>query len=74
MSPQKQSQWFEISVEADSASVDDLVNLLGRYCTGGAVVEDKPFAAPPGVERRLKVKGFLPVWDEETRRKLEIAL
>jgi ribosomal protein L11 methyltransferase len=72
MSPQKASRWVEISVEADRGSVDDLVNLLGRHCVGGAVVEDKPVEGVPSP--RVTVKGFLPVWDEETRRKLEIVL
>lgn len=78
-------QWTEIAVEADLAAVDDVVNLLNRHCTGGAVVEE---LAPPlygaggtllteeGATRpaRVTVKGFLPTWDAETLRKLEIAL
>ncbi len=68
------SRWVEISVEADQDSVDDLVNLLGRHCTGGAVVEDRPAEPDASAARRVTVKGFLPVWEEETLRKLEIVL
>ncbi len=72
--PKPENQWVEISVEADESSVDDLVNLLGRHCTGGSVVEDRPFSSSETGARRVTVKGFLPVWDEQTRQKLEIAL
>lgn len=78
-------RWVEIAVDADPDAVDDLVNLLNRHCVGGAVVEeiapplygaggtlcDAREAQPPA---RAIVKGFLPVWEEETLRKLEIAL
>ncbi len=67
-------EWVEISVQADRSSVDDLVNFMGRYCTGGAVVEDRPAGVSQAPAEYVVVKGFLPVWDEETRRKLEIAL
>lgn len=63
-------RWVEISVEVQRDAVDDVSALLGRHCTGGAVVEDVPWDST----RRTVVKGFLPVWDEETRHKLEIAL
>jgi ribosomal protein L11 methyltransferase len=67
-----QKRWLEISVEAGRECVDDVVNFLGRYCVGGAVVEDRPDEkARAG---RVTVKGFLPIWDQETCRRLEIAL
>lgn len=65
-----EQRWVEISVEVAPDAVDDVVGLLSRYCTGGAVVEEMPGNAG----RRSLVKGFLPVWDAETRSKLEIAL
>jgi len=70
----KESRWVEISVEADQDSVDDLVNLLGRHCTGGAVVEDRPADPAQSAPHPVTVKGFLPVWEEETLRKLEVVL
>jgi len=63
-------RWVEISVEAERDAVDDVSGLLGRRCTGGAVVEDIPWDPT----RRTVVKGFLPVWDEQTLQRLEIAL
>ena len=74
MIPSGVNRWVQISVEADRESIDDLVGLLGRHCTGGAVVECNPAEMIEGAEGRATVKGFLPVWDVETRRKLEIAL
>jgi len=65
-----EQRWVEISVEVERDALDDVVGLLGRYCSGGAVVED----VPSDTARRTVIKGFLPVWDEETRQKLEIAL
>lgn len=65
-----EQRWVEISVQVERDAVDDVVGLLGRHCTGGAVVEDVPGDAT----RPTVVKGFLPVWDEETRKKLEIVL
>jgi len=69
-----EDRWLEISVDVDRDAVDDLVSLLGRYCTGGAVVEDRPAPIAQKPTSRATVKGFLPVWDHETRQKLEIAL
>lgn len=66
----RENRWVEISVEVERDAVDDVAGLLGRHCTGGAVVEDVPWDAT----RRSVVKGFLPVWDEATRQKLELAL
>jgi len=72
MPSRQEKRWTEISVEADRDSVDDLVNLLGRHCVGGAVVEDYPDdRARSG---RVTVKGYLLTQDEQTRRKLEVAL
>ena len=72
--PPKANRWVQISVEADREAVDDLVGYFERYCTGGAVIEDRP----PEISQRPKswvvVKGFLPTWDDVTRQKLEIAL
>ncbi len=74
MPPKEETRWVEISTEADRQSVDDLVGLLGSYCVGGAVVEEKPDHADSGASKHVTVKGFLPVWDKDTLRKLEIAL
>ncbi|MHB1356633.1 MAG: 50S ribosomal protein L11 methyltransferase [Anaerolineae bacterium] len=65
MAPNK--RWIEISVEAEKTALDDLVNLLGRHCVGGAVVEERPGAL-------TVVKGFLPEWESAVAEKLEIAL
>ena len=77
-------RWTEIAVEAERGAVDDVVTLLNRYCTGGAVVEE---LAPPlygaggallpqedAPVPRVTVKGFLPTEDRATLQKLEIAL
>jgi len=67
-------RWTEISVTTDQDAVDDLVALFGRYCKGGAVVEQmSPEIGEPASDEVL-VKGFLPEGDEETAQKLEIAL
>ncbi len=60
-------RWIELSVEAEKTAIDDLVILFNRYCSGGAVVEERP-------EARAVVKGYLPEWERETAQKLEIAL
>jgi len=67
-------RWVQISVEADRGSVDDLVGFLGRHCLGGAVVEYKPAEMAHTAGGHATVKGFLPACEEETARKLEIAL
>jgi ribosomal protein L11 methyltransferase len=99
--PTKGKRWVELWVEADRASADDIAAFMGRYCQGGAAIEDRSFVdgdglvarigegwaeeaspdeTPPDLEEgsakggRVTVKGFLPVEDEETRQKLEIAL
>jgi ribosomal protein L11 methyltransferase len=74
MAQKPEDRWLEISVEVERDAVDDLVSLLGRYCTGGAVVEDRPAPISQHPNSRATVKGFLPVWDQETRLKLEVAL
>ncbi len=74
MSAKSANRWVEISVEVAREAVDDLVNFMGRYCLGGAVVEEKPSAAGELGAQQVIVKGFLPVRDEETRHKLEVAL
>lgn len=61
------NRWIEISVQAERTALDDLVNLLGRYSVGGAVVEERPGAL-------AVVKGFLPEWETQVAEKLEIAL
>ncbi|MCD6520253.1 MAG: 50S ribosomal protein L11 methyltransferase [Anaerolineae bacterium] len=68
------ARWIEVSVEADQESVDDLVRLFSLHCRGGAVVETSPPGPDGGARGRAIVKGFLPTWEEETLRKLEIAL
>jgi len=60
-------RWIELSVETEKTAIDDLINLLSRYCSGGTVVEERPAA-------RALVKGFIPEWEQETAQKLEIAL
>jgi len=67
-------RWVEIAVVAAREAVDDLTSLLGRYSAGGAVVEDDLGRLPGGTPGRVTVKGYLPVSDVETRRKLEVAL
>jgi len=59
--------WIELSVEAEKTALDDLINLFSRYCSGGAVVEERPAA-------RAIVKGFIAEWERETAEKLEVAL
>jgi len=66
--------WVEISVVADRDAVDDLVGLLGRHCQGGAVLEECAPEIGEAPSSQVTVKGFLPVSDDETLRKLEIAL
>lgn len=70
----KQQRWVEISIRADRESTDDLSALLGRYCVGGAAVEENLEGAPSEDHRVVTIKGFLPTTDEATLRKLEIAL
>jgi ribosomal protein L11 methyltransferase len=72
--PPKANRWVEISVQASREAVDDLVRYFERYCTGGAVIEDRPPDISQQPNGWVVVKGFLPTWDDETRRKLEIAL
>lgn len=67
-------RWVEISIDADRNAVDDLVNLLGRHCVGGAAVEDDLGRSGPGLSGRVTIKGFLPVDDTETQQTLEVAL
>lgn len=74
MTQKPEDRWLEISVEVEREAIDDLVSLLGRYCTGGAVVEDRPAPIAQQPTMRATVKGFLPIWDQETRQKLEVAL
>lgn len=74
MATTKQQRWTEISVQAEREATDDLTALLGRYCAGGAVVEENLGNAPSSRDSRVTIKGFLPTWDEETLQKLEIAL
>jgi ribosomal protein L11 methyltransferase len=74
MAKKREERWVEISVEADRNAVDDLVNLLGRHCAGGAVVEDYLGRADCERGGRVTVKGFLPVQDVDTQQKLEVAL
>ena len=67
-------RWVEISVQVDREAVDDLVGLFNRHCRGGAIVEQKVDERSGDPNRYATVKGFLPTWDLETQRKLEIAL
>lgn len=61
------NRWIEISVETERTAIDDLVNLFSRYCSGGAVVEERP-------DSRAVVKGYLPEWESSKAQTLEIAL
>ena len=65
--------WTEISTETSPEGVDDLVALFGRYCTGGAVVEEMAGTAE-GSPSKVKVKGFLPTWETQKVRTLEVAV
>ena len=65
--------WTEISTKAGREAIDDLLAIFGRYCVGGAVVEETPEPEPSPISR-VRVKGFLPTWDTEKLHKLEIAL
>ena len=40
-----EQRWVEISVEVAPDAVDDVVGLLSRYCTGGAVVGEEQVGA-----------------------------
>jgi ribosomal protein L11 methyltransferase len=66
--------WIEISIQADQEAVDDILRLLSLHCQGGAVVDQSISPISESPDARAVVKGFLPVWDQATRRKLEIAL
>ena len=74
MSTVKASRWTEISVVTDQDAVDDLVTLFGRYCKGGAVVEQMAPEIGEPATSDVVVKGFIPDGDDETAQKLEIAL
>jgi ribosomal protein L11 methyltransferase len=50
------------------------VGFMNRHCQGGAVVDERVPELDQTPSSRVTVKGFLPVWDTETCRKLEIAL
>jgi ribosomal protein L11 methyltransferase len=65
---------LEISVQADRDAVDDIMGLLSRYCSGGAAVDELRQGPEWPPEERVLVKGFLEEGDQETLRKLEIAL
>ena len=71
---QTQNRWVEISVEAEDEAIDDLLRLLNLHCQGGAVLDQSISPRSGSPDSRAVVKGFLPVWDEATRQKLEIAL
>ena len=68
------SRWVEISVQAETEAVDDLIGLFSRHCTGGAAVEDQRRGPRWSENERVVVKGFVDEGDEDTLRKLEIAL
>jgi ribosomal protein L11 methyltransferase len=67
-------RWIEISVVCDRDAADDLTSLFGRYCRGGAVVEERCPEIGQAPSDGVAVKGYVPVNDQETSRKLEIAL
>ncbi|MBN1400477.1 MAG: 50S ribosomal protein L11 methyltransferase [Anaerolineae bacterium] len=68
------NRWVEISVEVEREAVDDLLRLFNRHCQGGAVLDERPAHFLTGTPGQILVKGFLPVGDEVTRQKLEVAL
>lgn len=73
----KPGRWAEASVRADRAAADDLASLFRKHCCGGAAIEDTTPGLGDGASPRdgkVTIKGFLPVDDEETRRRLEIAI
>lgn len=65
---------IEISVQADRDAVDDIMGLLSRYCSGGAAVDEVREAPEWPPQERVLVKGFMEEGDQETLRKVEIAL
>jgi ribosomal protein L11 methyltransferase len=68
------NRWVEISVEVEREAVDDMLRLFNRHCQGGAVLDERPTDPLGGTPGQILVKGFLPVGDEATRQKLEVAL
>ena len=72
--PLEDKRWVEIGVEAERAAVDDLLGLLSRHCPGGAAMEDLRESPQWPRPERVLVKGYLPEGDDETLRKIEIAL
>jgi len=71
--PLESERWVQVSISAHPDAADDLMRILNLHCPGGAAVEESasPTLAQP---RRVLVKGWIPAADEETRRKIEIAL
>ncbi len=69
----QRGRWTEISVWAAREAVDDLVSLFDRNCPGGTVVEEQD-SEEAEQHAYLKISGFLPAGDTDTRQKLEIAL
>lgn len=69
-----ENRWIQVSVTADPSSVDDVVGFLQRHCAGGATVEQLAIGIDKGLSPHATVKGYIPEWDKETRRKIEIAL
>jgi len=67
-------QWVEIRVEAAHEAVDDLLMLFDRHCVGGGVVEQIHHGRESIPDERLCIKGYLPAWDHDKMRQLEIAL
>jgi len=70
----RETRWVEIAVDVPRNAVDDIVGILGRHCTGGAIVEESRDLPEGQFSETVVIKGFLPVWEEEERQKLEIAL
>lgn len=61
--------WVEASVRVDGEAAEAVSELINRYVSGGAVIEQDP-----SVPHVLTVKAFLPPDAHETRRKIEEGL
>ena len=70
----RETRWVEIAVDVPRNAVDDIAGVLGRHCAGGAIIEELRDLPEGQVSETVTVKGFLPIWEEEERQKVEIAL
>ena len=71
--PSDSERWVQVSVSVHPDAADDLTRILSLNCPGGAAIEESAIA-PPDQPPRVTIKGWIPAADQDTRRKLEIAL